>query len=818
MSDSSREPSLWLGTRRDESGEPVTLPTRALLRHAVALGSSGSGKTVFCKVVVEEAIRRGVPVIAIDPQGDLASLALGPAADAELAAQGGDVTVAAELRQRADVVVFTPASNKGVALSADPVDADAARLPPHERPQAITRSASRLAALLGYDLDSDEGAGVLAVLDRCMTELIDAGRPATSLSGLMDYLGNLGDGIERYARYLDPKKIRAAIRRAARLDVGARRMLFHDGIPIDIDVLLGRSGPGATPAGKTRVAVIYLNTLHAPEDKEFVVATIADRLYSWMLSHPSPELQALFFLDEVAPFIPPVKKPSCKEGLELLFKQARKFGIGCLIATQNPGDVDYRSLSQFGSWIIGRLATRQDLKKVEPALRSLAGANADDVIGALPALKPGELMVVSPDHFDAPCPLASRRLVTPHQTLDENVIERLARARWHERFPSSPSALRERPSIEHDATLPAWAVPIDRAHAGSGPVTAAVPDDRVAVPAGTDREAVHREHDLVVRGDREVDAASLASAPSTVAVKTGSPKRRNVPRAASTSTGGRATRANQRDASAPVDRVAQVLASKLSLTADEVARKARLSLPKAREALAQLIAADRAGTYRDGRAVKYWSRATGARPDLGMKARITAVRPIIDRATAESIGHTLARSKLLGLIGENETLDRARLEYRVVYRVMFEERVKKSLLARMVGSTHEQRLGSVYLHACDLSVLEYSKATGLRFATELPVHASEIEDLDGIASFDEVRPADIVFDEDEWRGRREPAEAKQCVRRLFGAKPGAVEPVMVPLWKLILRRGTGESFRVVWIDALAGHVVEWPDHARERSS
>src|SRR5690606_40012838 len=111
-----------------------------------------------------------------------------------------------------------------------------------------------------------------------------AGRPAASLSALMDYLGSLGDGLDRYARYLDPKKIRAAIRRAARLDVGARRMLFHDGIPIDIDVLLGRSGPGATPAGKTRVAVIYLNTLHAPEDKEFVVATIADRLYSWMLS------------------------------------------------------------------------------------------------------------------------------------------------------------------------------------------------------------------------------------------------------------------------------------------------------------------------------------------------------------------------------------------------------------------------------------------------------------------------------------------------------------------------------------------------------
>jgi hypothetical protein len=433
---------LWLGNRRDDRGDAVALPARALLRHVIALGSSGSGKTVFCKVVVEEAIRRGIPVIAIDPQGDIASLALGPTDD-------GDATVAAELRERADVVVFTPASHKGVALSADPVDADVSRLPPEERPHALTRIASRITALLGYDLDGDDGAGVLAVLDRCMAELIEAGRPATSLSALMEHLNRLGDGIDQYARYLDPKKIRAAVRRAARLDVGARRMLFHGGTPIDIDVLLGRTGAGATPKGKTRVAVVYLNTLHAPEDKEFIVGAIADRLYSWMLRNPNPELQALFYIDEVAPFIPPVKKPSCKEDLELLFKQARKFGIGCLIATQNPGDVDYKSLSQFGTWVIGRLATRQDLKKIEPALRSVAGASTDAVVDALPSLKPGELVAIAPDHFDAPCPLASRRLVTAHQTLDEAMIERLAKVRWHQRFQS----------IAHDATLPAWTPP-----------------------------------------------------------------------------------------------------------------------------------------------------------------------------------------------------------------------------------------------------------------------------------------------------------------------------------------------------------------------
>src|SRR5262245_63881589 len=111
MPEATPEPSLSLGRGRADGAGAVALPVRALLRHAIALGSSGSGKTVFCKVVVEEAVRRGIPVIAIDPQGDLASLALGPGDDV-----AADATVAAELREKADVVVFTPASHKGVAL------------------------------------------------------------------------------------------------------------------------------------------------------------------------------------------------------------------------------------------------------------------------------------------------------------------------------------------------------------------------------------------------------------------------------------------------------------------------------------------------------------------------------------------------------------------------------------------------------------------------------------------------------------------------------------------------------------------------------
>jgi hypothetical protein len=318
-----------------------------------------------------------------------------------------------------------------------------------------------------------------------------------------------------------------------------------------------------------------------------------------------------------------------------------------------------------------------------------------------------------------------------------------------------------RTSIAHDETLPAWAAP-------SREVRAASPK-----PAREVRRAPSVP-------PRVTDRSGPASGPAPI------------------------------EPVSPADKIAAILGAKIALTADEVAKKAGISVPKAREALKLLVAAEQAGTFRDGRSIKYWSRASGARPDLGMKTNITAVQPVVDRSAAETIAQTLLRGKLLGLIGENEAFEHAQLEYRLVYRVMFEERVKKPLLARMVGSSHEERLGSVYLHPRTLAVLEYSSASGLRFATELPAHASEVEDLDGVARFDDVRPADIVFDEEEWRNRCAPADAKQHVRRLFGARPGSVEPVMVPLWKLILRRGAGESFRVAMIDAIAGKLVDWP--------
>lgn len=749
------EAELELGARRDAPDTAVGLPPEALLRHALALGSSGSGKTVFCKVLVEEAVRAGVPVIAVDPQGDLASLALAP--------EEAGHPIAAELMARIDPVVFTPASRKGVPLCADPVDADLARLEPSERAHAVTRTAARITSLLGYDLDSDDGGGLVAVIDRAMSEMLEAGRAP---GNLRDVVQAVESGPERFARYLDPRRIRVATQRAARLDVGARQLLFHDGVPIDIDLLLGRRREAAPPAGKTRVSIIFLNTLHNQEDKEFFVAALAARLYGWMLEHPSPSLQALFYIDEVAPFIPPVRKPACKEDLAILYKQARKFGIGCLAATQNPGDLDYKAMGQFGTWALGRLATRQDLKKVEPALRALV-PDAAAVLEDLPSLRPGELVLVSPDHFDAPCPLATRRLATPHRTLDEEAVSGLSAAARARFAPLELAPAAERTVF--DAAPPAFEPEPDQVDWSQAGATR--PRDGTVV-----EEAI----------------PTVAYAISTIEVTDGQI-------------------VGETPAEDPsVTRVARALASRATMTAGELAEKAGVSEKKARAALKSLVASGRAGRYKDGRRILFFATERGARPDLGMKAKVTSVVPHIDREGAEALARDQARTKLLGLIGENETFEDAHLVYRPVYRVAFEEKVKRSLLGRLVGPAHDERAGSVYLHPRTLDVLLFSREGGIRFTSEPGEYASEVEDLDGAAEFHELAPGAIAFDEEDWKQRREPAEVKKTFRQVFGARPTAVTPIFVPLWKLILRREAGDSYRLVTLDALVGRPVTWP--------
>jgi DNA helicase HerA-like ATPase len=155
------------------------------------------------------------------------------------------------------------------------------------------------------------------------------------------------------------------------------------------------------------------------------IGALCNAVYTWMLANPSPDPQMLFYIDEVAPYVPPVRKPACKDSLMLLLRQARKYGVCCLLATQSPGDLDYKALGQIGTWMLGRMRTEQEAWKVEPALAAQPDVDSRAIVARLPSFEQGQFVISSPDTFPEPEDFNVRWLVTAHRTVNESGVEEL---------------------------------------------------------------------------------------------------------------------------------------------------------------------------------------------------------------------------------------------------------------------------------------------------------------------------------------------------------------------------------------------------------
>lgn len=405
--------SLFLGKKIvDESR--VELPVKVLQRHFICLGASGSGKTVLCKCVMEEAVRNGIPLIIVDPQGDIASLAL-KGDPIQIEEHGTPLTIQDEFFEKARVAIFTPASSKGIPISVNPLKFPSEDTPREEAILALDMTATSLISFLGYDLDSDAGKGAKAYLFMILEHLWQKGRIIRDIGHMADLVLKPPAKIAGIVWDLVTKKEPAEIARKLRyLTVGTPSLMFQMGVQIDIDMFMDQSD------GRVPVNIIYLNTLTSANDKQFFLATLLREIYCWMLKNPSEDIQTLLYLDEIAPYIPPYpRKPPTKEAYALLFKQARKYGIGLVAATQNVTDIDYKALAQVNTWCLGRMMTTQDLARVQKIIQSIEPLRADMVLERLPSLQTCEFLMLSPDAYDDIVDFQVRWLVTKHLTLDE---------------------------------------------------------------------------------------------------------------------------------------------------------------------------------------------------------------------------------------------------------------------------------------------------------------------------------------------------------------------------------------------------------------
>src|SRR5690606_26655378 len=137
-----------------------------------------------------------------------------------------------------------------------------------------------------------------------------------------------------------------------------------------------------TPEGRPRAAIVQLSHL-SDDERQFVVTLVLSKLVTWMRMQPgTSDLRALVYMDEAFGFVPPTAVPPAKKPILTIVKQARAFGVGMVLATQNPVDVDYKALSNAGTWMVGRLQTERDKARLLDGLRDAAGTTDVDAIGA----------------------------------------------------------------------------------------------------------------------------------------------------------------------------------------------------------------------------------------------------------------------------------------------------------------------------------------------------------------------------------------------------------------------------------------------------
>ncbi|MHA2061738.1 MAG: ATP-binding protein [Candidatus Sifarchaeia archaeon] len=422
--------SLFLGYEVDKDGNPtekrLEIPAKILVRHMAAFGSTGSGKTVLAKIIIEEAAKEGIPIIALDPQGDIASLI--KLADPKVIEEHGlPLKMLREYKDKVYVKIFTPASTKGLPICIDPIVFPDAKAEHEDAIRLLDNSSRTLVRVLVKvtGLPGSYESKAFAVIYELMKNYWQKEKEIKDLKHLADLLVEDPLNSVDYAKYLKAAERERLSQSIRSLTIGTSELLFELGERLDITKLITKE------KGRTPINVFFLKTLTTDEERHFFISILVNRLYDWMINQGSSKKPRLiFFIDEIAPFCPSgTVKPGPKEGLKLIFRQARKYGVICIIATQSPKDVDYKAFEQMNTYAIGRITARQSREAIEHIVTAGAGeTRAAKIINKLPRLEAGHFVLVSPDLKKDIQFFKTRWLLTEHETLTENDVRKLKEA------------------------------------------------------------------------------------------------------------------------------------------------------------------------------------------------------------------------------------------------------------------------------------------------------------------------------------------------------------------------------------------------------
>ena len=412
--------NFYLGRAYDPIRQAVTdvkihYDPADLTTHAVVTGMTGSGKTGLCVVLLEEAALQGIPAIIIDPKGDLTNLLLHfpelapqdfqPWIDGDLARRAGKSVeeVAADaslswreglqewgipqeriqaLKNAAQFAIFTPGSDAGIpvsvlsSLAAPEISWNENREVLREK---ITSTVTALLGLVGYtDIDplrSREHILLSNIFENEWSQGKNVELAELVLQIQTPPFENLGAfPVETFFPAKDRMELAMVVNNIL---AAPAFQTWREGQALNIGSML------FTPDHRPRHNIFYLAHL-SDEERMFFVTLLLSAVETWMRTQSgTTTLRALLYMDEIFGYLPPLRNPPSKLPLLRMLKNARAFGLGLLLATQNPVDIDYKALSNAGTWFIGKLQTEQDKNRLLDGLESAAGGISRTVFDKL---------------------------------------------------------------------------------------------------------------------------------------------------------------------------------------------------------------------------------------------------------------------------------------------------------------------------------------------------------------------------------------------------------------------------------------------------
>lgn len=390
---------------KQADGDLLLYDSKDLVTHGVVLGMTGSGKTGLCLALLEEAAMDNIPAIVIDPKGDISNLLLTfpdldgksfrpwineddaakkgvtPDEHAEktaamwkngLAEWGQSPERVRDFRDKVDINIFTPGSKAGIPASI----LSSLEVPPFEimddgelLGERIESTVSSLLSLVGVDADTIQSPEAVLLSAIFQTEWA-AGRGLT-LETLIHHIQRPAFekiGVIDLESFMPEKSRQPLSLKFNNLLASPGFSSWLEGPPLDIAKMLH------DPAGKPRISIFSIAHLDDSE-RMFFVSLLLNQMLGWMRAqNGTTSLRALLYMDEIFGFLPPSANPPSKRPMMTILKQGRAFGLGCLLATQNPVDLDYKALSNIGTWFLGRLQTERDKLRVLDGLEGAAGS------------------------------------------------------------------------------------------------------------------------------------------------------------------------------------------------------------------------------------------------------------------------------------------------------------------------------------------------------------------------------------------------------------------------------------------------------------